>query len=328
MGHPVCASSVPHGTDTIWLGSRFRMIVLERLRENPAFLLRALRDPALVGLALNRTYYELTSDTTYNPSGTDIFADEDWDNLILLDACRHDVYRDLTPFEGSVDVRESRGSTSHQFVRGNFSDSQLHDVVYVSGNRWYLHLQDELNCELHHYYDVDRDMADGFVPSPAAVTEAALDHHETYPNKRLLVHYMQPHYPYLGDDNDTLDLNRNGVREAVRSSSASWAEVRESYRANLRYVLESVERLVDGLEGKTVISSDHGEMLGDRLSPVPVRWVGHPSGIYQDELLQVPWQVVSEGPRRKIRSDPPTSDERTVSEATVEQTLQDLGYKT
>jgi hypothetical protein len=303
------------------------MIVWRRLRENPDLVLRALKDPALIGLGINRTYHELRTESTYNPSGTDVFRDEDWDNLILLDACRLDAYRDLTPFDGPVESRESRGSASKQFVRGNFTDKTLHDVVYVSGNRWFLSLEDELNCELHAYHDVERDVADGFVPSPRAVTDAALAHAEEYPNKRLLVHYMQPHYPYLGTDDAALELVREGLRETIRASSVDWDDVRAAYRDNLELVFEHVRELVDALDGKTVISSDHGEMLGDRLRPVPVRWVGHPPGIFQEELVSVPWQVVSEGPRRRIVAEAPAGQAQDVDQSEVDQTLRDLGYK-
>jgi hypothetical protein len=303
------------------------VIALDRVREDPAVLLRALRDPALFGLGVNRTYHELTRGGAYNPSGTDIFA-EDWDTLVLLDACRHDVYAELTPFDGPVEARESRGSASKQFVRGNFQDRMLHDVVYVSGNQWYLLLEEELNCELHAYHDVERDVADGFVPSAEAVTEAALEHHERYPNKRLLVHYMQPHYPYLETDVDGFELVREGLRETIRASAVDYDDVRAAYRDNLAYVLDHVQRLVEGLDGKMVVSSDHGEMLGDRLSPVPVRWVGHPPGVFVDELTSVPWQVVSDGPRRRITAEAPDGRADDVDTDRVEQTLRDLGYKT
>jgi len=303
------------------------VIALDRVREDPAVLLRALRDPALFGLGVNRTYHELTRGGAYNPSGTDIFA-EDWDTLVLLDACRHDVYTELTPFDGPLEARESRGSASKQFVRGNFQDRMLHDVVYVSGNQWYLLLEEELNCELHAYHDVERDVADGFVPSAEAVTEAALEHHERYPNKRLLVHYMQPHYPYLETDVDGFELVREGLRETIRASAVDYDDVRAAYRDNLAYVLDHVQRLVEGLDGKMVVSSDHGEMLGDRLSPVPVRWVGHPPGVFVDELTSVPWQVVSDGPRRRITAEAPDGQADDVDTERVERTLRDLGYKT
>lgn len=139
------------------------MKILKSIRQNPGVLREALTDPAMIGLGLNRTYYEYKQGGDYNRAGTDI-VNEDWDNLILLDACRYDTYAEMTPFPGPVEVRESRGSSSQQFVRGNFTNRILHDTVIVSGNQWYLDIGDELGCEFHSYYDVDRDFADGFVP--------------------------------------------------------------------------------------------------------------------------------------------------------------------
>jgi len=303
------------------------MRVLESIREDPAFISEAITDPALFGLGLNKTYYEFAQGAEYNRIGIDVL-EEDWDTLVLLDACRYDVYADVTPFGGEIECRESRGSTSRQFVRGNFDGKELHDVVVVSGNRWYLDLQneDDFDCEFHAYHDVERDAADGFVPSAEAVTEAALDAAEAYPNKRLLIHYMQPYHPYVGSDRDGFTRKRCDMREYVRASAVETDDVRAAYRDNLRYALEHVRHLVDALDGRTVISSDHGEMLGDRLSPVPVRWFGHPVRVYTEELVTVPWHVVSKGPPRTIDRDPPTQL-AAVDEAAIDQSLRDLGYK-
>ena len=287
---------------------------------------RVVRDPVLFGLGLNKLYYRIVDGDSYNKGGTDVF-DEDWDTLILLDACRYDEYAALTPFDGFIETRISRGSTSRQFVRGNFTGKRLHDVVYVSGNQWYLKLREELDCELHAYHDVERDAADGYVPSPEAITNAALELAERYPAKRLLVHYMQPHKPYLGGDDDLFSYPRGeGLRGTMRASSADRQDLKAAYRANLRLVLESVEKLVAELDGKTVISADHGELLGDRMFPVPVRWYGHPGQVYMDELTEIPWHVVSDGPRRNIESEPSNSESVDSDPERVESTLRDLGY--
>jgi len=301
------------------------MKVLETIRRRPEYILDALTDPALIGLGLNRTYYEYKRGGDYNRAGIDV-VDEDWDTLVLLDACRYDMYTEETPFDGPVETRESRGSTSQQFVRGNFTGRILHDMVVVSGNLWYLQLQDEMGTKFYSYTNVNRDIADGFVPSAEAVTDAALAKNEQFPNKRLLIHYMQPHHPFIETGVKELELRRSGLRQAVEESSVDRAAVRTAYRDNLRYVLREVQRLVDTLDGKTVISTDHGELLGERLSPVPIRWFGHPPGIYVDELVSVPWHVVSEGPRRQIQVDPPEEEVVDVGQAEIEQNLRDLGY--
>jgi len=248
------------------------MDILQRLRDNPETIKEGLRRPSTVGMELNRAYHQLTDGEKYNQHGIDIFRDEDWDNLILLDACRYDDYAELTPFEGTVEKRESKGSASKQFVWGNFHKKELHDVVYVSGNQWYPRLlsETEFTSEVHSYHDVERDIRDGYVPSPEAVTNAALRLAKEHPNKRLIIHYMQPHKPYLGQ-NSELFTYHNGLGATFRESHASHSELLTAYRDNLRLVLEEVQSMAAQLQGKTVISSDHGELLGERVSPIPIR---------------------------------------------------------
>jgi len=59
----------------------------------------------------------------------------------------------------------------------------------------------------------------------------------------------------------------------------------EHYERNLRLVLEEVERLVQHLEGKIVVTSDHGEGLGKEAS-------GHALGRDIPVLRTVPWLEV------------------------------------
>jgi len=56
-----------------------------------------------------------------------------------------------------------------------------------------------------------------------------------------------------------------------------------------------------------------------------MRDYGHHSGIYADVLTRVPWLVIEDGSRRRIRAQEPTTDEE-VDTARVEERLADLGY--
>jgi hypothetical protein len=302
-----------------------------RILTSPGVVIQGMKDPALTCLVLNKMWHQYRSGQRFNRTGTDIFTDEDWDNLIILDACRYDEYTSLTPFDGPVQHRESRGPSSNQWVYGNMGGKQLHDTVYVSGNRWYQLLQEKhgLNAALHRYNDVERDAFDGYVPSPEQTTNTALRFAENYPNKRLIVHYMQPHKPYFGANRDRFEFAEQediGLRTAVTKYDIDRETLREAYRDNLRIVLDHVQDLVESIPGKTVISSDHGELLGERIRPIPIRWYGHANSIYVDELLTVPWQVVSDGPRKRIRPERPqnTTD---VDIERVERDLEHLGYR-
>ena len=301
------------------------MYVWNRVREDPSLILEGVRHPRRVLLELTKTYYQMSQGNKYNTTGTDIFDDEDWDNLIILDACRYDAYIDATPFDNPVGYRTSAGSASPQFIRGNFGKKELHDVVYISGNQWFLRLEDELDCELHYYHDVERDVMDGYVPSPGAVTSVARRLANDFSNKRLVVHYMQPHKPYLSTHRE-LFTYKGALEKTMRVSEANNQQLRTAYRANLDLVLEHVQELLPHLEGKTVISSDHGELLGERVRPFFFNMYGHPRAVYVDTLITVPWHVVSEGPRKEIIPEPSVGTNRATDQRQVESTLRELGY--
>ncbi|WP_050031995.1 hypothetical protein [Halorubrum halophilum] len=305
-----------------------------RIRRNPRLLLKGIRDVPAAFAELNRLYHTKRSGPEYNRNGIDVF-EEEWDNLIILDACRFDYFAESTDFDSPVERRVSRGSTSREFITGNFANRALHDVVYVSGNRWFLELREFLNAEVHAYRDVERDFrvdrlddskSDvGYVPYPETVLESAIEAAEEFPDKRLIIHLMQPHKPYLGPNSDLFTYD-GGLRSTMAASGdVDIDTLRQAYRDTLEITLDHVESALDSLDGRTVITADHGELLGERLRPIPVRWYGHKEGVYVPELVDVPWQVVKEGPRREISADPP-EQMPDVDEETVEDTLRALGY--
>lgn len=73
----------------------------------------------------------------------------------------------------------------------------------------------------------------------------------------------------------------NNYEKLAREHGAE--QVKEYYRKDLRLALKEVEKLVEGLDGKIVVTSDHGELLGEK-----GEW-GHSIGSKRPELLEVPW---------------------------------------
>ena len=45
---------------------------------------------------------------------------EDWDNLIVLDACRYDMFKEINTIKGNLERGISRGSATSQFLIENF----------------------------------------------------------------------------------------------------------------------------------------------------------------------------------------------------------------
>jgi len=129
---------------------------------------------------------------------------EDWDFLIVLDACRYDyfseIYRNL--FDGRLEKRISLGCSTIEWLKRSFPD-YYPDVIYVSGNP-YVNSKVAIagfNAKEHFYkvvdvWDFGWDETIGTVP-PEEINKAVLKFYLKYPKKRFIIHYMQPHAPYL-----------------------------------------------------------------------------------------------------------------------------------
>jgi hypothetical protein len=170
---------------------------------------------------------------------------------------------------------------------------------------------------------------------PETTTEHALQAAADHPDKRLIVHYIQPHYPFLTDDggpfrDDEIFLKPDKVggweRVMTGDLDVSRSEVWDAYVETLRRTLPEVERLIDGIDGKTVVTSDHGNMVGERARPFPIREWGHPRGIYTEELVKVPWLVI-DGERREILAEDPIAADDDVTDELVQERLRNLGYR-
>lgn len=299
-----------------------------------------LAHPAFVARELNRLYYRVCGDGRYNTDGVDIFA-EDWDNLLVLDACRYDLFRDRNTIEGDLQRRISRGSSTFDFLRGNFAGKRFPDTVYVTANPVPYHYRNEIDAEFHDVVHIWRE--DGWHKElgtvlPETTTEYARRAADRYPNKRLLVHYIQPHYPFLDadlefdkghlEDPDTDDPDPNFWRRRLLGDlDVSTETMWHAYADNLDAVLPHVADLLADLGGRSIVTSDHGNVFGERSFPIPIREWGHPTGVYIPDLVTVPWLVVEgDGERREITAAEATRDLSDVDAGVVSDRLESLGY--
>lgn len=263
--------------------------------------------------------------------------DEDWDTLIILDACRADTFESVVGTDEFDEYRrvKSKESATTVWSRKNFPDT-YRDTVYVSGNPV---PSRHIGGEFVNYEEVWRDAFDDELGTVEAdvVTEATLEAHKKYPNKRLIVHYMQPHYPFVGHDFDIQYWNQTegmdfgtddrarDIWGAVGLGIVDEDEVWTGYEDNLRYVMEDVWSLVEALDGRTVVHSDHGNVIGQRSWPIPVRTYGHPPGIRIPDLRTVPWAVIEGDERRTITDGEIRGRDETEDEDITEK-LAALGY--
>jgi hypothetical protein len=288
-----------------------------------------LREPYKIVRELNAQYHRQRGPTRYNGHGTGIF-DIDWDNLILLDACRFDVFAERIELLGTLSSRNTLGSRTPEVVRANFTDRQRYDLIYVSENGWYEKLKDDINAAVLKSTLLT---ADHFPTRHEQTTESALKLATEYPDKRLLVHYLPPHHPYYGSLAETylpdVESQHDALFERIRKGEVDVSDdtLRDIYVENLERIVPHVETLLESLPGKTVVSADHGEYLGEWASPIPIKMYGHPPTTYTQELTRVPWHVHESGDRKTIRAADSGVTDKEEIDADLDDHLSHLGYK-
>lgn len=296
-------------------------------------LKRAVSEPKLVAREVNRLYHTRGRRRAGNPGGVDVF-EEDWDVCLVLDACRYDYFAEVAGerLEGTLEARESVASATIEWIDTCLGDETYFDTVYVSANPKLPSAADggeTFHDCVYTWEELDASRDDSASIEPDVVADLAIEAAEEYPDKRIVGHFMQPHCPFLGP------VGREEFPETPWTQHVLQPQYREDgvrdrlqrcYRENLEYVLPHVERVLDALEGKLVVTADHGQLLGERVRPVPVREVSHPVGTYVPELVEIPWYVEETGARRDHVADAP-DESGADGDRDVEEMLEHLGYR-
>jgi hypothetical protein len=256
------------------------------------------------------------------PAGFDLMA-EDWDTAIILDACRFDAFAVQNRFsDGDLRRATSPGTDSLEFIEQSFDDRELHDTVYVTGNPYVT----VLDSSVFHEVVLDQGWESSEKEVRAErVTDAAIDAHERHPNKRIIVHYMQPHLPILAPESRWINDKLGGWKMQYWPEETSIDALRRAYLDNLDYAIGHAKELIDTIEGRIVVTADHGELLGERQWPIPARGFDHFGGLYHPKLIEVPWLTLEKGERREAIPEPPRK-EFSPSEEKKKERLAALGY--
>lgn len=255
----------------------------------------------------------------------------EWDLLIVLDSCRYDWMKVVAPeydFIDSVDHIWSVGGHSKEWLEETFSKGpldQIRNTAYVSANPF-----TENVSGLPFAYLDNLNKLDYGVNSPVApahvVTDRAVDAGRSRSFDQQIVHYMQPHKPFL---------EREGGRRSVRmierttgidiyhsyfTGYRTKSDLRDGYINNLRYVLEEVKVLLSNFDaGRVIITADHGHALGERFL-----W-DHRPGIQHPVIRQVPWIKTTAEDAGGL--EPNKYETTSRSEKEIQDRLEALGYR-
>lgn len=236
-------------------------------------------------------------------------VEKDWDYLIILDACRYDIFEETNWIDGQLEKVVSKGASTPEWLKENF-DRYFDDIVYVSANpfvarkEWFESQEAEnishdfnqhiksYEGDFHEIYAtyLREDAIEKGTLKPESVAEDALKADEKHPDKRMIIHFMQPHFPCIGEPSMTVAEGdvRGGDEFHLHKDGF------KAYKANLERVLPEVERIIEKLEGKIVVSADHGEAFREK------GIIGHHGGVYIKELVEVPWFEIKKQKEKEI----------------------------
>lgn len=218
------------------------------------------------------------------------FMERDWDNVIVLDAMRADVFERHNFIEGDYHREISTASNTVDWVIQCLT-RRYNDIVLVTANP--KHSKNKLEEYTGDYdyfyhnepvwdYGWDAALNEGGLPTvhPYIMVDIIRRKiQKRYPGKRKIIWFLQPHYPFF-----TSPHFPDGLKPflSIKQMEQAW----RGYNENTKMVLQYVEELIELLEGKTVITSDHGENFGEMFI------FEHPEKMYIPTLTEVPYLEV------------------------------------
>ena len=297
---------------------------------------------------------ELTLFSRYSV-GTNIF-ELDWDIAIILDTCRIDVLQQIKEeydFINEVNQMSSVGAATPEWVCNTFSKDyveKISETGYIAGNgfsekilnketspekleaaafaptKWTVVSPEDFDL-IDFVWRADEDsISTGktgeYYSMADTVTDHAIAHWREREFEQMIVHYIEPHQPYL---HTSLAEGKNNLGDIESSpfeylrSGGEREKVWEMYKTELRAGLDAVETLIKNVEAERVLmTADHGEAFGE--------WNGysHRSGSIHPHVRRVPvvWMSATDSKSR----NPDVKFEYDVDES-IEQHLTALGYK-
>lgn len=316
----------------------------------------------------------------------DFISNNDGFALVVLDACRFDYFADQYHDYLTGDLNKVWSPANRTPVWVPKTWTEQYDITYISANPYagnfeydasgYQYCAGERFSRMIEVWDFGWDSEHHCVP-PETMTNVALDVANSGEKTRQIIHYIQPHQPYIGeyelnhivtdlpDVEETIsgekkqeflekksevtleemakfqiswgekheyDISlpdmKKGVKDMISEEKITDEELQTAYRDNLNRVLNEVKRLVSHLDCPVIITSDHGDLLGEN-----GEYMHDPtSKRMHRKLREVPWLIVDEsiiGAQENNIQDSALSQSSNQSDQQpeVEERLSYLGYK-
>ncbi len=227
--------------------------------------------------------------------------EEKWDYLIILDASRYDYFKEYNYIiNGQLQKKLSLASCTYEWLEKNFANNYFHDTVYITANPrihtgWFKKWILKNESPFYHVEDIWKyawSDESGTV-TPNSMTKCSVKLIKKYHNKRIIFHYLQPHPPYIDQNGKKIIISK--YLNPLRRGEVSREGAENAYIRNLQLVLLEVKKLIEHLNGKIIITSDHGECFGEWLL------FSHPGKTYVKELIEIPWLIIDKNANESIK---------------------------
>jgi len=217
-----------------------------------------------------------------------------WNYLIILDACRYDYFIKYWKYNKVYKVNSPASSTKQwlKIVFPDYYDCLLFSCNPFIGNKRFKNW--DYNS-FEHFRNViclwDKLWNKKF---STVLPDDVYNYCITKAVPKSIIWFLQPHSPYIDlgiektpDDfrNWNKELNVIDWSEDKNMDKYPIEKIKGLYENNLKYVIPYVLKLTEILEKPIIITSDHGELLGE------YGLIGHPN-IKKKELRNVPMVII------------------------------------
>lgn len=268
------------------------------------------------------------------------FIKKDRFALIILDSCRYDIFSEEVDefLEGDLEHVYTHKTYTIQYFKETWNGNH-NNITYFTGLSAptdYAFDQKGIDFtpgdhigQFVHIWNMCENKELGAVP-PEFVTAKVLENKAS----QMVIHYVQPHAPYIGDyrlrdeNNQDTEERLNEIytkigRYSDKNKVISDSELKRAYRSNLRRVLKSVRQLVMNLDRPIIVTADHGEMLGE-----DGRYI-HGGLPTREEICKLPWFKIDSsmpGSENELNNTENNDVNTDFEDDDVHEQLKHLGY--